>query len=157
MGISHLTINLGLWNQSCNRVHDHNIYCAGTNHGLGNFQSLLTVIRLRNVEIVNIHTDILCIYRIQRMLCVNEAGNAAALLYLCNHVECYRGFTTGLRSVDLNDTALRHTAKAQRDIQTDGTGRNGFNIHIGAGIAQFHDRALSVRLLNLCDGSVQCF
>ena len=59
VGVSHLTVNLSLRNQGCNGVHDDNVYRAGTYHGLGNFQCLLTVIRLRNVQIINVYADIL--------------------------------------------------------------------------------------------------
>ena len=91
------------------------------------------------------------------MLCVNETGNAAALLHLGYHVERHGSLTTGLRSVDFNDTSLRHTAKSQSNIQADGAGRYSFNIHIGTGITEFHDGTFSVGFLNLCNGSVKGF
>ena len=157
MRITHLAVDLGLWYQGCNRVHDDNVYCTGADHGLGNLQRLLAVVRLGNVKVVDVHTDVLRVYRVQGMLSVDETGNTAALLHLSYHMERYGCFTTGLRSVDLDDTALRHTAKAQCDIQADGTGRDGLDVHVCTGISQLHDRTFSVRLLNLCNGSIQCF
>ena len=157
VGITHLAVNLSLRNQGCNRVHNDNVYRAGAHHGLGDLQCLLTVVRLGNVKVVNIYANVLCVYRVKGVLRIDETGNTATLLHLSYHVERNCGLTTGLRSVDLNDTALRHTAKAQRDIQADGTSRYSFNIHVGAGITEFHDGTFSIGLLNLCDGSVKGF
>ena len=64
MGITHLAIDLSFWHQSCYRVYDHDIYSAGTYHSFCNLQPLLTVIRLGNIEIINIYADIFCINRI---------------------------------------------------------------------------------------------
>ena len=90
------------------------------------------------------------------MLRIDETGNAAAFLHFCHHVKCYGRFTTGLWSVNLDDTPLRYTAKSQCDVQTDGTGWDSLNVHVGAGITQLHDRTFSVRLLDLGNGSIQC-
>ena len=86
MGISHISLDLGLRYQSGNGIHDHDIHGTGTHHGLRDLQSLLAVIRLGNIKIVNIHTDITRIHGIERMLGVDKSGDAAALLYLSNHM-----------------------------------------------------------------------
>ena len=44
--ISHIALDLCFWHQCCHRVHDDNVHCSGTHHGLCDLQSLLTVIRL---------------------------------------------------------------------------------------------------------------
>ena len=59
MAVSHVTVDLRLRYQCGNRVHYNNIDGAGTYHGLSNLQCLLTVIRLRNVQIINVYADIL--------------------------------------------------------------------------------------------------
>ena len=84
MGITHITVNLCLWNQGSNGIHDHDINRTGTHHGLCDLQSLLTVVRLGNIKIVDIYPDVLGIDRIQRMLCINKACDTACLLYLCD-------------------------------------------------------------------------
>ncbi len=63
MAVSHIAVDLRLRNQCRYRVHDDDIHCAGTDHGLCNLEGLLAVVRLRDVEVVNIHTDILRIDR----------------------------------------------------------------------------------------------
>ena len=51
------------------------------------------------------------------MLCIDEAGDSAAFLYFGYHMERYGCFTGRLRSIYLNNSSLRHTAKAECDIQ----------------------------------------
>ena len=86
-------------------------------HGLGDLQSLLTVVRLGDVEVINIHADIFRIDGIQRMLCIDETGDTASLLNLGYHMKRYGCLTTGLRSVDLDHTSLWNTAQSQRNIK----------------------------------------
>ena len=154
MGISHLAVNLSLGNQSGHGVHNHDVHGTGTHHGLGNLQSLLAVIRLGDIQVINIHSYVPGIYRIQGMLCVNEACNAPALLHLCHHVQGDRGLTGRLRSIYLYNPALGNSAQSQGYIQADGAGGHCLNIHICSGIPQLHDGSFSVCLLNLGQGSV---
>ena len=81
------------------------------------------------------------------MLCVDEACNPASLLDLGHHVQCNRGLTGRLRSIDLNDPALGYAAQAQRNVQADGTRGNGLYIHVGPGIPQLHHGPFAVSLL----------
>ena len=117
MRITHIAFDLCLWNQRCHRVHDHNIHCSRTHHGLSDLQCLFPIVRLGNVKIINIHTNISCIDRIKRMLCINKSRNASTLLYLSYHMKSNRGLTTGFRSVDLNNSSLRNTSCSQCNIK----------------------------------------
>ena len=155
MGIPHLSVNLCLWNESCNRVHDHDIHSTGTNHGLCDLQSLLSVIRLRNIKIINIYANIPGINRIQCMLRVNKARNTAPFLYFCHHMERNRGLTGRLRTVYLDNPSLGDTAQSQCNIQTDRTCGNRFYIHIHTGFPQLHHRTLAIGFFNLCEGRIQ--
>ncbi len=157
MGIPHLAVNLRFWHKSRHRVHNHDVNRPGANHGFRNLQRLLPVVRLGNVEIVNIHADILRIHGIQRVLRVDKAGDASALLHLCNHVQRHRRLTAGFRAVHLDHSPLRHPAQPQRQIKAQSAGGNRLYIQIDPRIAKLHHRALSIRLLNLYQRSVQCF
>ena len=157
MGISHISVNFRLWHKSCYRIDNYNIDCSGTHHGLGDLKCLLSAVRLGNIEIVNINTDILCIDRIKRMLCVNESGNSTLLLHLCHTVQCNGSLTTGLRSVNLNDTSFRKSSESQCNIQTEGSCRNRFHVHICGIVPQLHHRSFAILSLDLCDCRIQCF
>ena len=149
MAVSHLSLDLCLGNQGCNRVHDYNIQSAGAHHSLSDLQSLFSVIRLRNIKIVDIHTDIFCINRIKRMLRINKSRNSAAFLNLCNHMQGNGCFTTGFRSIDLNNTSLGHAAYSKGNIKPQRAGRNRLYLHMSPRFSQFHNRALSILFLNM--------
>ena len=154
MRISHLSINLCLGYQSSHGIYNHDINGARTNHSLCNLQCLLSIIGLRNIQIIYIYTNILCIYGIQGMLRINKAGNSSPLLYLRNHMEGNRRLTARLRSIDLNHSPLRYSAQSQRNIQAERPCRNCLYIHILARVPKLHNRALPIRLLYLCNGGI---
>ena len=118
MGITHIAFQLCLRNQCGNRVNHHDIDCTGADHGFGNLQCLLSVIRLGNIHIIHIYADCLGICGIQCMLRINKSGNSSALLYFSDHMKGYRGLTGRFRSEDLYDSSLGNTAETQRNVQT---------------------------------------
>ena len=79
-------------------------------------------------EIIDINADVLRVLRIQCMLCIDEAGDPATLLYFGHGMERERRLTRGLRSIDFDDSSLRVAAGTERDIQGKGSGRYGFDI-----------------------------
>ena len=118
MGIAHIAVQFCLRCQRCYRVDDYDIHCAGTYHRFRDLQPLLTVIRLVDIQVVHIHTDICRIDRIQCMLSVDKTGNAAPLLYLCDHMQGNRSLTGRFRTIDLDHTSLGNAAQTKSDIQT---------------------------------------
>ena len=90
------------------------------------------------------------------MLRIDKSGDAAAFLYLRYHMESYSCLTGRFRTVHLDDPSLWNTAKSQGDIQAQGTGGHGLNIHICLRISQFHHRTFSILFLNLSKRSFQC-
>ena len=87
---------------------------------------------------------------------VNIGGGTAVFLAGGDDVQRKRRLTGGLWPVDFNDAALRHAADAQREIQRQRTRGQSLYIY-GDIVAQAHDRALAVVLLNFGDGRFQCF
>ena len=87
MGVSHLTVNFRLGRQSRHRVNDNDIDRARADHRLTDLEGLLAGIRLGNIQVVDIDTDILRVDGIERVLRVDKARYAAPLLNLRNHVE----------------------------------------------------------------------
>ena len=109
---------------------------------VGNLQCLLTVVGLRNPQIIHIHTQSLGIETVESMLRIDECRYATLLLSLCNSMDCKRCFTRRLRTIYLNDTPTRITAHAERGIQSDTSRRN--NLHIlNLLVSEFHYRAFS--------------
>ena len=86
MAVSHISFYLLLRHQSRDRVHYNDIHRSGSYHSLRNLKGLISAVRLRDIQFINIHTDILCIDRIQRMLRVYKSGNPASLLHFRDHM-----------------------------------------------------------------------
>ena len=157
MGIPHIPVNFCLGHQSGYRVNYDNINGSRANHGFRNLKGLLSVVRLGNIEIVNIHADILGIHRIERMLRIYKACNTASFLNLCDHMQGNRSLTAGFRSVYLHNSSLGNPPKPQGNIKAQRTRRDGFYVHVGGVIPQLHNGSLSKLLLDLSKGGVQCF
>ena len=149
VGITHFALDFRTGHQCRYRVHNHNINRTAAYHGFGDFQRLFAVIRLRNIEVININPQRLCISGVHRMLRIHIPCNAAALLHLCHHVQGNRCLTGGFRAINLNDSALRQTANPQRQIQAQRAGRHNLNRHFCIIIPQLHYRTLAKLLLNL--------
>ncbi|CAB4957711.1 unannotated protein [freshwater metagenome] len=89
------------------------------------------------------------------MFGVDIGADAAVALSLGDdmHGEC--GFTRRLGTVDLDDATAGQTADAEGEIEGEGTGRDGVDLH-AALLAHFHDRALAELLLDLTECHVEC-
>ena len=155
MRVSHIPVNLRLWRQGSNRVNNDNIHCAGTHHGLCNFQCLFPTVRLGNVKIVNINPDISCIGRIKRMLRINEGSYSSGFLHLCYHMQCHRCLSTGLWTINLNNTSLWYSPDSKCKVKGQGTGRDCFNCHMGV-LPQLHDGACTILLIYMVNCCLKC-
>ena len=157
MAVSHIPFNLSFGNQCSHRVHHHNVNGAGANHGFRNFQCLFTVIRLRNVQIIYVYSDIFCIHRVQCMFCVNKTCNASLFLHFGYHMQCNCGLTTGFRTIDLYDSPFGDSSQSQCNIKAQRPCREGLHIHLRGRISQLHYRSFSILLLNVAKRRIQCF
>ena len=157
MTVSHIPFDLLLWNKCSYRVNDNNINRPWTYHCLCNLKGLISTVRLWNIEFIDIYSDILCVYRIQCMLCIDKSGNSASLLNLRNHVKCDSCLTTWFRTINLNHTSLWHTAKSKCQIKTQTSGRNCLYSYMRPWFSQPHHCTLTKIFLQLCDRCIQCF
>ncbi len=146
--ITHLALDFGLRGQRGNRVDHQDVDRTGTDQHVGDFQRLLTGIRLRQQQVVHVHAQLGGVDRVQRVLGVDEGCGAAHLLAFGDGLQGQRGLARGFRPVDFNDTALRQTANAQRDVEHQRTGRNGFD-GLDHAVAHAHHRALAELLFDL--------
>ena len=86
MAVTHITFYLGTRSQCCNRVHNDNIYSTASDKLLYNLKCLLTCIRLRHIQFIDIHTQRSGIDRIKCVLRIDKCSNTAASLTSINSV-----------------------------------------------------------------------
>jgi hypothetical protein len=89
------------------------------------------------------------------VLGVDERGDAPLGLGLGDHVQADGGLARTFRAVDLDDAAARDPAYAERDVHRERARRDDPDaVHTGM-LAEAHDRALAVGLLDLLEREVQ--
>ena len=115
--VAHLALELGLGRQSGDRIDHQHIDRAGAHQRVGDLERLLAGVRLGDQQILEIDAELPRIDRVERMLGIDEAANAAALLRLGDDVQSERGLARGFRAVNLDDAAARQPADAERDIE----------------------------------------
>jgi hypothetical protein len=71
------------------------------------------------------------------------------LLGIGDNMRYQRGFPGGFRAVDFHNAPAGQAANAEREIRSERTGRNGFNLRIGGGVAEFDNGALAILFLYL--------
>ena len=82
MRISHIAFNLLTRYQCRNRVNNNDVHSTGTHHSLCNLKCLISTVRLRDIQFINVNTYIFSVYRIKRMFCIDKSCNTASFLYL---------------------------------------------------------------------------
>ena len=115
--IADLALDLGTRGQSGDRVDDDGIDGTRAHEHVDDLERLLTRIGLGNEDLVDVHADTCGIRGIERVLGINKCRDAAHSLGLCQNLERKRCLTGGLGTVNLDDTAARHTADAQSSIE----------------------------------------
>ena len=155
MGIPHLAFDLRLRSQGCDRVDNDDVYGVGAHQHVADLQSLFAGIRLGDQQIVDIDPQLGGIDGIQGVLGIDEGAGLAFALSLGNHLQGQRGLARGFRAVDFHHPAAGQTANAERHVQREGAGRDGFDVH-GLAVAQTHDGAFTKLFLNLTQRCRQC-
>ena len=112
--------------------------------------------RIRNEEVVHVHTQFLGIEAVEGMLGIDEGGDAAGFLAFGNGVDGQSGLTGTLGTINFDDAAAGETANAQRHIEADAAGGDDVELLVGT-VAQLHDGALAVALLYLVEGALEDF
>ncbi len=72
---------------------------------------MLAGIGLRDQLFAHIDPELAGIYRVERMLCIDEDADAGILLRLCKHMQRQRRLVGGFRSVDLDYTSAQPTTQ----------------------------------------------
>ena len=156
MGVAHLALDLGARHEGSNGVDDDEVDGTASHEHVGDFEGLLTGVGLRDQEGVDVDAELLGVFRVEGMLGVDKGGDATVLLRICDGVQCEGGLSRGFRAVDFNDATARQPTNAERDIQGDRPGRNGFNG--GAFVAaEAHHRSLAELTVDLREGGFEGF
>ena len=87
MGIAHLTLDFRLRHQRGDRIDHQNVDRVGTDQRIADVQRVLTAVRLRNQQIVDVDADLLRVARINRMLRVDDRALAAFGLRIRDHMQ----------------------------------------------------------------------
>lgn len=90
---------------------------------------MFACVRLRDKQVINVHATLGGISRIEGMFHVNESGRATEFLRLGNDVLADGGLTGRFRTEDFSDAPARDAANPKRQIEGEGTGRDGLHHH----------------------------
>ena len=112
MRVPHLTLDLSPRDQGCDGVDNDDVEGAAPDEGIGYLQGLFAVIRLGEVEVLEVYADCLGVGRVEGVLGVDEGGEAPGLLGLGDDVQGEGRLAAGLRAEDLDDAAARDAADA---------------------------------------------
>ena len=129
MAVAHFTLDFRAGHQRGNRVHHQHVNRVRAHQRIDDFQRLFTGIGLRDDQFVNVDAQLLGIDRIERVFGIDEGCRAAALLRFGDDMQRQRGLARAFRAVDFDHATTRQTAHAQRDVQPERAGGNGFNLH----------------------------
>ena len=148
MRVAHFAFDFSLGHKRSNGVNDDDVNAARTNQHVGNFQRLLTGIRLGDQEVIRINAQSARIDGVKCVFRVDECSVSACFLCAGNCVKRNGRLTGGLRAVDFDDAPTRQTANSKSDIKSQRT--SGDHLHRGTRIiSQSHDRALTELLIDL--------
>ena len=141
--VAHIAFNLCLGRQSRNGVNDNEVNGARTNQVVGNFQRLLTVVRLGNNQVLRIYTQFLCVETVKRVLCINEGCDTACFLRFRDGVEGEGSLTRRFWSIDFNHTTAGIATDTEGHIQAQRARRNHFHFFYCV-VAHAHDSPFSI-------------
>ena len=122
VAVAHLALDLGLGHQGGDRVDDDDVDRAGADQHVGDLERLLAGVGLRDEQGVGVDAELLGVLGVERVLGVDERGDAARALGVGDGVQRQRGLAGRLRAVDLDDAAARQPADAERDVEGDRAG-----------------------------------
>src|SRR5215203_1413793 len=150
MRVAHLSLDLSPGYEGCHRVYDDYVEGAASDERIRYLQGLFAVVRLGEVEILEVDADGLGVARVDGVLGVDESGEATRLLRFGDDVQGEGRLAAGLGAEDLDDAASGY---AEGEVECQGAGRDGGDLRTVV-VAHAHDRTLPELPLYLGDGGV---
>ena len=126
--VAHLALDLGARHERRDRVDDDDVDAARADERLGDLERLLAGVRLADEQLVDVDAAGSGVAGIERVLDVDERGDAAALLGLGDDVLADGRLARRLRAEDLRDPAARDAADAEREVEGDRAGRDDVDL-----------------------------
>ena len=148
VAVAHLAFDFGAGHQRGHGVDDDDVQRAGADQHVHDFERLLAGVRLGDEERVGVDAELGGVFRVERVLGVDEGGDAALALGVGHGVQRDGGLTGGFRAVDLDDAAAGQAANSEGHVQRDGAGGDDLDGRTDF-VAQAHDRAFAELLVNL--------
>ena len=155
VAVAHLAFEFGFGHQRRHRVHHQNVDLPRGDQSIGDFEGLLAVIGLGDQQIIDIHAQLAGVGWVERVLHVDESGDAALLLGFRDDLQRDGGFAGGFRAEDFDDAAAGKAADAQGGIERDRAGRDHRDRDDGVLRSQSQDRAFPKLLFDLAEGVFQ--
>ena len=117
--VAHLALDLGARHEGRHGVDDDDVDAAGADQRLGDLERLLAGVGLADEQLVDVDAAGAGVARVERVLDVDERGDAARALGLGDDVLAERRLARRLRAEDLGDPAARDAADAEREVERD--------------------------------------
>ena len=136
------------------RVDDHDVHRGRLHQHLGDLQRLLGAARLAHQQRLDVHPQPLAPGGVERVLHVDERGDAPDPLGVGDRVQRDRRLAAGLRPEQLDDPPARQALAAQGQVERQRPGGDALHLHVAA-FPHLHDRAGAERLLDLAQRVVQ--
>ena len=121
VAVPHLALDLGLRDESGDRVDGDDVERAGADEELRDLERLLARVRLGDEQLVDVDADAACVLGIHRVLGVDERADPASPLRLGHGVVDERRLPGRLGTEDLDDAAARETADAECEVERERT------------------------------------
>ncbi len=154
--VPHLALDLSARHEGRDRVHDDDVDGVRADEGLHDLEGLLAGVGLAHEEVVELDAEPARVGRVQSVLGIHEGTDAPRLLSTGDGVQGEGGLARALRAVDLDDAPTRKALAAQREIERDGARGDSLDALEQTGlVAQAHDRAGTVGLLDVAEGRGQ--
>ena len=84
---AHIAFDFLTGNECGNGVNNNNINGSGICKCFSYAESLLSAVGLRYKELVDINAELLCVYGVERVLCIDECRSTALLLNFSDNVK----------------------------------------------------------------------
>ena len=142
MTVAHIAVDFRLRRQRGDGVNYDDVKRPRFYKFFADAKSLFAARRLRDDQVLEVHSYLTGVRRIQRVLGVDERRRTARFLRIGDNMQCERRFTRRLVSVQLDDTPFGKPSDSKRHIKRQRSRRNRFNITSRL-LSEFHDRHLA--------------